>query len=348
MSEENTEARDVIDFNVNDARIAEVATKFKDVDAHTDLPGAKVAKKTLVKMRSALGEAHKIQKADSLAFGRRLDGEKNRLLELIADIEDPISKQLKEIKEAEENKEAIRVEAINAAIERIRAFPNDRHDLTLEQLEERRATLRTIEITEETFQEFLDQAQTFHDEADAKLRIAIINETERLADEARATARAEEDRVRQEAMDKQQADLDAKAEEIRKIEELAAEKVRAEQEKKDAERQAALDAQAAAQKVKDDEQAAAQAAIDKQNREYAEEKAAQEAAEEKQAADAAAEEARLAAAPDVEKLVAYADALATTVVPHTTTDVGNRVRILAVEKLEAVIAYIRNEAEKLK
>ena len=37
-------------------------------------------------MRTKVADAHKEQKADALAFGRMLDGEKNRLTAAIAEI----------------------------------------------------------------------------------------------------------------------------------------------------------------------------------------------------------------------------------------------------------------------
>jgi len=359
-NDENTEARDVIDFNVNDARIAKVAKEFEKIDATVDLKAAKAAKQTLVKMRTALGDAHKIQKADSLAFGRRLDGEKNRLLALIEVIETPIGDQLKEIKEAEERKEQDRIDAINNEIERIRAFPADRHDLTLEQLEERRTTLATIKITEEVFQEYLDQAQIFHDEADAKLRIAIINETERLAEEKRKAEQAEADRIRQEEMDAQQRKLDEQAEEQRKATELAEENTRAEnekrveaerveQEKKDKARQDELDAQAETQRQEKADLEAKQKEIDDENARLAQEKSDAEKIEHQKIADQAAEDARLAAAPDVEKLARWTALLNTQLQPiELTTDAAKRIQTIGMEKLEGVITYIKTESEKLK
>jgi len=95
----------LINFNVNDVRIAEVKEEFKAIDAAVDMDAAKGAKKVLVKMRSTLADAHKEQKAEALAHGQKLDTEKRRLLALIAEVEDPISKQITDIKEAAARKE---------------------------------------------------------------------------------------------------------------------------------------------------------------------------------------------------------------------------------------------------
>lgn len=346
MSDENTEqagpTREIINLNINDARIAEAKEKFKEIDAYVDLEAAKKAKKVLIKMRTTLAEAHKIQKAESLAFGRRLDGEKNRLLVLIAEVEDPISEQLTEIKEKAEREEADRVEKINNEIERIKAFANDRHDLTVEQLEERRATLATIEVSEETFDELTDQAQTFKDEADAKLRIALVNEQERVAEAEKLEAQREEQAAQQKKLDKRQAKMDEEeAERKAKQEERDREK-REEQERLNAERQAELDKQA-------EEQAAAQKKIDDENARLAQEKADKEETERKAREQAEADELAALQAPDIEKLERFAALLDDAKIQlPLETDAAKRVMALAFEKLQATIDYIRSETEKLK
>lgn len=346
MSDENTEqagpTQEVINLNINDARIAEAKEKFKEIDAYVDLEAAKKAKKVLIKMRTTLAEAHKIQKAESLAFGRRLDGEKNRLLVLIAEVEDPISEQLTEIKEKAEREEADRVEKINNEIERIKAFANDRHDLTVEQLEERRATLATIEVSEETFDELTDQAQTFKDEADAKLRIALVNEQERVAEAEKLEAQREEQAAQQKKLDKRQAKMDEEeAERKAKQEERDREK-REEQECLNAERQAELDKQA-------EEQAAAQKKIDDENARLAQEKADKEETERKAREQAEADELAALQAPDIEKLERFAALLDDAKIQlPLETDAAKRVMALAFEKLQATIDYIRSETEKLK
>lgn len=335
MSDENAEQAEeptqaVINLNINDARIAEAATKFKNIDAHKDLDEAKKAKKFLVKMRTTLAEAHKIQKAESLAFGRRLDGEKNRLLVLIAEVEDPISDQLTDIAQREKLAEAGRLDEIQFQIDRIKAFATDRHDLSLDELKERRETLNKIDVTEEVFQEFTDQAKLFQQEANAKLLIAYKSEGDRLAEKAEQDRIAEEQAATQKKLDEQQAALDAQAEAQRreqaKRDQDAAEKLA----KENAAKQAKLNKQAKEQKAE-------QKKIDDENLRIAQE-----------ATEKIAEAARLAAAPDVEKLEDYAVRLETTTVPFTETEAGNRVRVLAVEKLEDLLNYIRTEVEKMK
>jgi hypothetical protein len=346
MSDENAEqveepTRKVINLNINDAHIAKAKEEFKHIDAYADLGAAKKAKKFLTKMRTTLGEYHKREKKQILIDGRRLDGEKNRLLALIAEVEDPISTQLTEIKEKADREEADRVEKIENEIERIRAFANDRHDLTLGELNERRATLALIAIDEEFFQEQTELAQTFKDEAEAKLRIAVVNEQERVTAKAAQdkiaadnAAKAKELQDRQDKMDAEEAERKA-AQKV--IDDAAAKKLAEE----NAEKQVEFDRVAK-------EQEAERKRLD-QEREEREQAERDKEAEELQAREEAENEAALlAAAPDVEKLEAWADELRGMRPPILATNAAQRVSVLAKEKVDAAITYISNEVEKMK
>ncbi len=351
MSDENNEASEqaeeptqkVINLNINDARIAEAKEKFKDVDAYKDLEGAKKAKKVLTKMRTTVADAHKREKKQILVDGRRLDGEKNRLLALIAEVETPISDQLTEIKEKAEREETDRVEKIENEIARIRAFANDRYDLTLGELNERRATLALIEITEEFFQEFTEQAQTFKDEAEAKLRICVVNEQERLDEQAKQDKIAEENAAKQRELDDRQAAMDAQDEERkaeqRKVDDAAAEKLATE----NAERQAELDKVA-------EEQAAERKKIDDENARIAQEAADKVAEEEKRISDELAETTRLDAAPDVEKLETFAARIEWLAKDQPTmqTEEGSYAMIQVRDDLAATVATLRRLIGEMK
>ena len=348
MSDENAEQTEeptqkVINLNINDARIAKAKEQFKDVDAYVDLDAAKVAKKVLTTMRTTLSEAHKREKKQILIDGRRLDGEKNRLLALIAEIEDPISEKLTEIKEKVEREETARIEKIENEIERIKAFANDRHDLSLEELNERRAELATIEISEDFFQEFAEQAQTFKDEADAKLRIAMTNELERVLTKAKQDRIAEENAAKQKELDERQAKMDAEETDRKaaqkKIDDEATEKLALGV----FQRQAELDKQA-------EDQTAEQKKIDDENARIAQETADKEESERKEQEEREAEEKRLAAAPDAEKLEHWVEELdaAFGKCPLLDTDIANKIKALASSKLIALIGTIKNQIEEMK
>ncbi len=287
-----TEAKQkVINFNVNDKRIAEAKELYKDVDANKDMDEAKAAKQVLTKMRTTLAEAHKEQKAESLEYGRTLDAEKNRLLALIAEIEDPIKQQIDRIKNAEIEAEEERVSIISEHLTRLESYALDRHDLNVEQIKERRANLAKEPLTEDRYQELLPQAKMAHEESDTKLRIVLQRELDAEATKAEQDKIAEDNAAKQKELDERQAGLDAQAESQRREQEQAAEDAAAEQKKKDDARQAELDKQA-------EENAAEQRRLDDiKAEEDRKVKAAEEAA------------ADLLRAPDRDKLLHFARSL---------------------------------------
>jgi len=317
----------VITFSINDARIAEVKEDFKDVDAYKDLDAAKAAKKSLTKMRTTLGEAHKEAKADALAYGRRCDAEKNRLLELIGEIEDPITEQLDEIKNAAAREEQQRIDKIMEGIEQIQAFALDRHDLTFEQLNERLDTLLALKVDPDFYAEHTEDAENAKEVSESKLRIAIMNEEARLKEAAEKAELARKNKELQEQIQKnaeEQAERDKAAKE-------EAERIAVLQKIKDDERQAELDKQA-------EEQAARQKALD--------DEAAAKA--QKEADDQAAELAAIQA-PDKEKLTLFAQAIDHLVgsKPTLQSDAGNEILLDAVTSLLQTKSYIETKREEL-
>ena len=332
---EETESH-VISWDVNKAAIAEVAEEFKDVNAYEDLEAAKVAKKTLTKMRTALTEAHKETKSEALAFGKLCDTKKNEYMVLIKEIEDPISDDLDAIKGAAAKLEEDRVARHMAEIERIQAFSLDRHSLTLDEMQERLATLRNTNLIEGKLEEFAGDWQLSKDEADLKLRLAID------AEETRLEEKAESDRIaaeNQELRDKlakseaEQADRDATA--------------RAEQDKKDAEARAA-------QKVIDDERQAEldqqQADIDAEKKRIRDENEAQAEADNKAKADAEAAELAAMQAPDVVKLEKYCEAINQLIglKPVMGSTAGNAVLLDVTADLIQVETYLKDSIEEMK
>ncbi len=327
----------VIEFNVNDARIAEVAEQFREVDAYQDIDTAKQAKKTLTKMRTTLAAAHKEQKAESLAFGRRLDAEKNRLLGLIAEVEDPITEQLDDIKTAAAREEAERVEAIEAELFKIDALAMDRHDLSLHDLNNRREALRAIPVTEEIFQEMFETAETHVADVEMKLRIAVDQEKTRIADKQEQDELAEANRLEQEQLAAERAELEAEKQRLADAQKAEREA----QEAADAEKRRIEDARIAKDR---EELAKKQAQIDEEARQLAEKQEAERLAEEEREAA----ERALRLAPDTEKLVAWALSIENAQRPQVESDEANRVVVLASEKIQPVIQYIRDEARKMK
>jgi hypothetical protein len=317
----------VVSFSVNDAAIAEVKEDLGVVDAYKDLAHAKTAKKTLTKMRTTLADAHKEAKADALAYGRRCDTEKNRLLDLIAEIEDPITEQLDEIKNAASKVEEARVTKIMEGIEQIQAFALDRHELTFDQLNERLDTLLGHKIDPEFFAEHTEDAENAKEVSESKLRIAIMNEETRLKEAAEKEELARKNKELQEQIDKQAEENAERAKADKKV----------------------ADADSVLRKIKDDER---QAELDKQAEEQA---AAQKildddaAAKAQQEADDQAAELAAIQAPDKEKLTLYAQAIdhLVGVKPTLQSDAGNAILLDAVASLLQTKNYIETKREEL-
>jgi len=335
--------KDVINFNVNDKNIAEVKEQFKEVDAYQDLEAAKQAKKVLTKMRTTLADAHKEAKADALAYGRKLDAEKNRLLGLIAEIEDPITRQLDAIRNKAIQDEENRLNAIHSAIADIQEHAEARHSMTLDELKATREKVLAIELDPAVFQEFAEAAQLAKDETALKLRLAIERETDRLAEEAKN----EKIRLENEALKKQLAEAQAAAEaaaaEQRAKEQLEIKRAQAEREEAERKARAEHDAKIAKERA---ELAEKQRLIDAENARIERER--QEKAAQEEAARLAAE--RLARAPDVEKLEHYASQIDQLIKakPELSSDAGNEAMLQAISVLIEVAFDIRKATEEMK
>lgn len=332
-----------IAFNINDQAIAEVKEDFKDVDAYQDLDAAKAAKKTLTKMRTALGDAHKEAKSDALEYGRKCDAEKNRLLAAIKEIEDPISRDLDTIKNKAIIAEEERVGGIMALIDIITAHAADRHDLDLANLRIRRESLTTIKVTEEEYQEFAEQAQLATDEADLKLRLAIDREETRIKEEAEQAEIAAENKRLADELAERQAKMDAEDAERKAIRD------REDQERLSRDFARNAEIKAAQDKV-DEEQAAAQKKIDDENHRLQLEANERDAEEERKNLAAEEEARKLEQAPDRDKLLVFADSVDQLLKtkPTLDTDVANEVLLNAAAMLIEVAYDIRKMTEEMK
>lgn len=327
---ESTEKTQVIEWSINDARIAKIKESIGEVDAYKDLAGAKEAKSKLVKMRSKLTEVHKKTKADALEFGRKCDTEKNRLLALIGKIEDPITAQLDEIKNAEKRKEEARLAKIEEHTANITEHSVDRHDLDTDTLHCRIQSLESIELSEDIFQEQLDTAEAYKEEGLLKLRNSLRKSEERDAEEARL----EERRKEQEA---EEARLAAEREEFE------AEKQKLADEQREREEQEAADREKK-QAAEDKRLAAEREELEAKQREIEEREANERRIREEEVAEAA----RLAAAPDVEKLDRLAAEIRQFPLPICDTDEGVSVVSMVEQRLQSLANTVEMQTEAMK
>lgn len=329
--EHKTEKR-VVNFNITDAALAQLAEKHKDVDAYKDMERAKKAKRECVKLRSKLTERHKEEKAEALAYGRMLDAEKRRIMEKIAEVEDPITQQLDDIKNEEKRKEEERVAGIEAKIATIEALATDRQVLSLDELKQRYVELEAITVTADDYQEFTDRANSVWEDTELKLRVAMNRERERLEEEARLEKQRQEQEAEAEKLRAEREAIEAEKAKIAKAEEERQAKIRAEEQ----ERQAKLAAELAERKRK----------IDEENARLARIAAEEEAERQRQEAEAL----RLAQAPDAEKLEVYANRVDALLAdkPELTTDAGKAAFLEAEAALVEVAFELRAHAGDMK
>jgi len=313
----------VVIFNVNDAAIAELQELCKDVDASADYPGAKAAARTCQKMRGALEDERKEQKADALAWGQKVDGRARELKEKIVAVEDPIKAAIKKIDDAEAEKESARITAIQTRIALIRGFGENLTEETLDGLKELQGKVVEIELNS-SFEELLVEAEGAKAEVESKLRIAINNAEKRAEEEAEIEATRKAQEEQQAALDAQQAAMDKQAAELAEAAAVrdAAEKAdreakeaeeRADREEQDRIRQKELDDAAKELRIK-------QEAVEAEELRQAEEREAKEA-EEKAEADRLV---ALSQAPDKEKLIALAVTLSAIEMPAMESDKGKQ------------------------
>jgi len=324
-----TTPKHVIEYNITDAALTELAEKHKDVDAHKDYDTAKLAAKECQQLRKGLEEKRVELKKDALEYGRAVDGEANRIKAAIVKIEDPIKDGIKEIDDAEKIKEDQRLATLEAQLAVLRAYGQDTDGKTLAELQAWQDDLAAIEITEEIFQEAREQAVGAKAESESRLRIAIGHKQAAEEEAAKLEQQAKEQAEQQEKLDAQQAEIEEGQRKLREAQEAADTKAREEQEAKDAERQAELDAQ--------------QAEIDKQNAEKEEEE--KQEREKAEAEAAATRQAELA--PDKEKLERLANIIEATELPAVASQQAEDVLSYVKSELKAIAHNIRHYAGEM-
>ncbi len=202
----------VVKYDVTEAAIAELRDRYKDV--RFDTPAAyeegRKAIGVLRDLRGKIERRRKDLKADSLAFGRKVDGVAKSLTALVAAIEDPLqaAKSAIDEEEARKKREAERAEllALEAKLKAERE-EEERKAKELREAEEKRLAAERARIAEE--QRVLDEQRRQQEEVrrqeDARLaaeraelarRQAEVEETQRAQREQQeaqeAAARAQE------------------------------------------------------------------------------------------------------------------------------------------------------------
>ena len=306
----------------------------------TDPKEARAARLEMKNLRVSVEKKHKELKADSLLFGRAVDGAKNIFLALAT----PIERQLDDIEKAEERRIAAGIQALQEErVEIIETLGMQTHGINLGMMSD-------------------DAWSNYHQQA-KDAYTARREREKRAAEEAAAAAKKEAEereaqrleniRLKEEA-EKREAELKAEreaaaaAEEAARIErERIAEEARKEREtieaKARAEREAAEVAAKEAAKKQADAEAEAKRLRDAEAKRIADEKAAADA---KAKAEALAAK-KAAAAPDKSKLIEFAITVRNLPVPAVKSAEANAVRDDIAAKLESFAKWIEAQAATL-
>ncbi len=324
------------------------AIRVTSVDQKREMKLARESRLALREIRINAEHARKRLKEDSTRRGKAVDGIANVLKALIEPIEAHL---LEQETFAERIEETRRTELAGARADALRAYGADPS-----------VFVSLGEMLEETWTTTLADAKAAHE---AKLEAArhqerVRLEAERIAAEARETARAERARLEAERVEKEKAQA-AEVERLRleavaRDEELRRTKEAADAAARDADalRAASVEAQEKATAERErieavlvaERSAAAKAAADRETQIAAEQNAALERS---RAARVAEGEARAAAdlAPDREKILAFAATVRGIPSPKLTTERGKKAAAALEAQLEKLAAWIDRTAAAL-
>ena len=306
----------------------------------TDPKEARTARLEMKSLRIAVEKKHKDMKADSLLFGRAVDGAKNIFLAMAT----PIERQLDDIEKAEERR-------IAQEIEHLRQLRSE----LLEPLGHIPHGVNLGMLTEEQWNEYFQQAQDVFEIRKAREQKAC-EEAEAAAKkeaEEREAQRLENIRLREEsekaaaalaAERAEQAKRDAAAKAERDAAEAKSrEEVRKANESAELARQKAADELAKERSAKAKLESEAKALRDAEAKRISDEKAAAEA---KVKADALAAK-KAAAAPDKAKLMEFAAIVRELKLPDVKSGQAETVRLEIESKVASFAKWIETQASTL-
>ena len=285
--------REIQEYSQTQAALSVLRSKYLDrlfdVNTTDGLKEAKEARSDVRGYRTGLEKMRKELKAPALERSRLIDSEAKQITAELVELETPIDAQIKEHeakKEAERQAkieaEQKRVEGIQERIGKLRSWADDavRENLPSDHLEQWIADI-DAEPIDESFDEFLDQAQDAKTATLARLREIHAATVERETEQTRLSAeRAELEELRT-ANEKREAQAQARR---KRAEAKAREKREAEEQKQREELEAQRKEQAEAQKKIDKENARLakeRAELERQQREEKERKEAAQAAAKK-------------------------------------------------------------------
>jgi hypothetical protein len=232
------------EYGISDAKIAELAEKYKDLREIKDTASRAMAaagRRECRELRIAVEIKRKELKSDALEFGRKVDGEAKRVTELLRQVEEPLDALIKadearreEEKQAKlraiaeaEAKERARVDGIKALMDRhfgpsaVLAL----HSMPIDDLAGRLETSECVAEMGDDYAEFTEEAHRLRDEFLAKASTI-------LAEKREAEAEAERQRIAAERLAQERRAFEAEQRIAReKAEAEAAEALRLENER---------------------------------------------------------------------------------------------------------------------
>lgn len=193
-------------MSVTNTKLEKLQKKFAKVPDCTTTEGyelARVGISEIVGLRTGLATCKKDLKAEAIAFGKKVDVEYNRILDILVSIETPMKEAkkkvdaIKEAKKEEKRKaEENRKFKITNRINMIREIIFSVIDKSSEEIKKQLDAVKEIEISKTDFEEFTTEAERARIDAEVKLEELYQAATER--EEAAIILAAEEDRLAKE------------------------------------------------------------------------------------------------------------------------------------------------------
>jgi hypothetical protein len=376
--DEGTIRNELQKYGVTDAAIAKLNADYMalTVTDGNDKKGYEVVKAARIDIKKRRVEVEKTRvtlKAESLEYGRRVDGEAKRITALLEPIETHLIGQEKivedmkaRIKAEEEAKEAARVQARIDRLESMGMGLIAGH-YKLPYGEGLAVPLAILKVcTDDQFAQIVGEIQTKKNAEGARVKAEADR---RLEEQALILKVQQEQEVERQRLAKEKADQDAEAQRIKKEQDDAEKKlvierlaIQAEQMKIEREKQRLVEEEAARaaaierekKRIEDEKQR--QAELEQARKESAEKalKDAKEKTEREAAAKIEAErkskeaaERKAARQPDKVKLLAYADQIESVVSPELKTEEGKKILMVFDNELGSILKVLRDEAEAL-
>lgn len=314
----------LIEYNVTDTMLSELKDRYGnmllDIDDELGLKEKlKPGLRELQQIRTGVEKKRKELNADAHEWIRRVNAEGSRITDFIKSLEEPMKANRKEIeaeldrrKREKEEAERKRVETIKFAIAEIDKMAESLGMSDSAEIKSRIEHLNRIEVSEESFAEFVIEAEEARDGALVDCRALLVKREAFEGEQKRLKEEAERQRKEREEMEAQRREIEEAKRKLREEQEKI-EAVKREAERKERERLEAIEREKAEEKALQE----AVALAEKQKRE-AEERAAQKAKQEQEERERReAEEAkRIAtikeAAPSVPLIVRWLDEMTVT------------------------------------